>query len=92
MGPTAKIIFCMMCSSCIITSFLEAARILAIIPTPSYSHQVSYQSLWTALSRRRHKLVVLTTDPVNDPNITNLAEIDFYYNYRLLKSRKNDGA
>ncbi|EFN73603.1 Ecdysteroid UDP-glucosyltransferase [Camponotus floridanus] len=74
-----------MCSSCIITSLLEAARILAIISIPSYSHQIGYQPLWTALSRRGHKVVVLTTNPVNEPNITNLTEVDFHYNYRLLK-------
>lgn len=85
MRPTVKTIFCMMCFLCIITPFLEAARILAIIPLPFYSHQVSYQSLWTTLSRRGHKVVVLTTDPVNDTNNTNLTEIDFHYNYRLLK-------
>ncbi|KAL6435761.1 hypothetical protein ACFW04_005568 [Cataglyphis niger] len=74
-----------MCFLCIVTPFLEAARILAIIPIPSYSHQIAYRSLWTALSQRGHELVVLTTDPVNDPAITNLTEIDFHYNYNVQK-------
>ncbi|XP_029669275.1 UDP-glucuronosyltransferase 2B9-like isoform X2 [Formica exsecta] len=86
MGPIAKMIFWMMCFLCIVTPFLEAARILAIISLPSYSHQVAYQLLWTTLSRRGHELVVLTTDPVNDPSITNLTEIDFHYNYKEIKS------
>lgn len=86
MGPISKIIFWMMCFLCIVTPFLEAARILAIISLPSYSHQVAYQLLWTTLSRRGHELVVLTTDPVNDPSITNLTEIDFHYNYKEIKS------
>lgn len=85
MGPTAKMTLWIMCFLCIITPFLEAARILAIIPIPSYSHQVAFQSLWTALSRRGHELVVLTTDPVNDPSITNLTEIDFHDNYNAMK-------
>lgn len=85
MGPTAKMTLWIMCFLCIVTPFLEAARILAIIPVPSYSHQVAFQSLWTALSRRGHELVVLTTDPVNDPSITNLTEIDLHDNYNTLK-------
>lgn len=85
MGPIAKMTFWIMCFLCIVTPFLEAARILAIIPTPSYSHQIAYRSLWAALSQRGHELVVLTTDPVNDPAITNLTEIDFHYNYNVKK-------
>ncbi|XP_072746870.1 UDP-glucosyltransferase 2-like isoform X2 [Anoplolepis gracilipes] len=85
MGPIVKITFWMMCLLCIVTPFLEAARILAIMPIPSYSHQVAFQSLWTALSQRGHELVVLTTDPLNDPSIKNLTEIDFHFNYKLLK-------
>lgn len=70
-------------------------KILAIIPSPSYSHQVSYRSLWTVLSRWGYKLVVLIIDPVNDLSIINLTEIDFHYNYRLMKKAnhvKNDRA
>ncbi|XP_070161125.1 UDP-glucosyltransferase 2-like [Polyergus mexicanus] len=85
MGPIVKMTFWVMCFLCIVTPFLEAARILAIIAIPSYSHQIVYRLLWTTLSRRGHELVVLTTDPINDPSITNLTEIDFHHNYNAIK-------
>ncbi|KYN01364.1 Ecdysteroid UDP-glucosyltransferase [Cyphomyrmex costatus] len=64
---------------------IETARILAIIPLPSYSHQIPYRLLWTTLSRRGHEIIVLTTDPINDPSLTNLTEINFKSNYKLIK-------
>lgn len=64
----------------------KTARILAIIAIPSYSHQIPYRPLWTVLSRKGHEVVVLTTDPINDPSLTNLTEIDFQSNYKLLRT------
>lgn len=68
----------------IATSFAtpsECARILGIIPTPSYSHQVVYHPLWRELSLRGNQLTVLTTDPINDPALTNLTEINLHFTY-----------
>lgn len=58
------------------------ANILVVVPTPSYSHQIAFTSLWKELSLRGHKVTVLTTDPQNDPKLTNLTEIDLNWTYQ----------
>lgn len=55
---------------------VESARILAIVPTTSYSHQVFYRPLWIELANRGHEVLLVTTDPINNSSITNLKEID----------------
>ncbi|XP_020300263.1 UDP-glucuronosyltransferase-like [Pseudomyrmex gracilis] len=72
------------CYLCITTS-IEAARILAIIPIPSYSHQIPYRPIWITLSQRGHEVVLLTTDPINDPSLTNLTEINFNHTYEFFE-------
>ncbi|XP_013139053.1 PREDICTED: UDP-glucuronosyltransferase 2B7-like [Papilio polytes] len=59
---------------------METARILAVFPTPSISHQIVFRPLTQALSRRGHEVTVVTTDPVNsnDPELVNLTEIDLH--------------
>ncbi|XP_046629094.1 uncharacterized protein LOC124309473 [Neodiprion virginianus] len=52
------------------------SRILGVFPLPSISHQVVYRGLTLALRERGHELVIVTTDPVNDPTLTNYTEID----------------
>ncbi|KAK4872337.1 hypothetical protein RN001_014366 [Aquatica leii] len=59
----------------------DGARILGYIPTPSYSHQVVFQSLWRELSLRGHQVTLLTTDPINDSTLTNLTEINLNFTY-----------
>ncbi|KAK4879421.1 hypothetical protein RN001_007567 [Aquatica leii] len=59
-------------------TYISAARILGIAPTPSHSHQVVLQPIWRELSLRGHELVVVTTDPINDSSLTNLKEIDLH--------------
>lgn len=76
--------FWITCYLCIATT-TEAARILAIIPIPSYSHQIPYRPIWTTLSQRGHEVVLLTTDPINDPSLTNLTEISFKHAYKFFK-------
>ncbi|KAK5639955.1 hypothetical protein RI129_010766 [Pyrocoelia pectoralis] len=63
----------------------ECARILGVIPTPSYSHQVVFQPLWKELSLRGHQVTVLTTNTINDPTLTNLTEIDLSFSYKFLE-------
>ncbi|CAH1119521.1 unnamed protein product [Phaedon cochleariae] len=58
----------------------ESARILGVIPTPSYSHQIVFRPLWRELAKRGHDLVVITTDPENDPSST-IREIDVSSTY-----------
>lgn len=60
---------------------INGARILGIALTPSFSHQVAFRPLWKELSLRGHQLVVLTTDPMNDPSLTNITEIDLHFSY-----------
>ncbi|XP_047519278.1 UDP-glycosyltransferase UGT5-like [Pieris napi] len=71
-------------SLCIIT-ISESAKILAIIPTPSVSHQVVFRPLTQELARRGHQVTVLTTDPVfKNGTPANLTEIDVHdISYRL---------
>lgn len=57
-----------------------------ILTVPSYSHQVPFQPLWVALSQRGHKVVVVTTNPIKDPSLTNLTEIDFSSYYKIFKT------
>lgn len=69
----------------------EAARILAVVPIPSFSHQLAHRPLWKELSLRGHQVVLLTTDPMNDPNLTNLTEINMHGSYQILsKANFND--
>lgn len=58
----------------------SAARILAVFPTPSYSHQVVYHALTKALADQGHEIVVLTPDTLPHP-IENVTEISLRYLY-----------
>lgn len=58
----------------------SAARILAVFPTPSYSHQVVYHSLVKELAYQGHQIVILTPDPLSYP-IENVTEISLRYLY-----------
>ncbi|KAF2886890.1 hypothetical protein ILUMI_19283, partial [Ignelater luminosus] len=59
-----------------------SARILGIVSTPSFSHQIVFRPLWRELSLRGHNLTVLTTDPMRDTTLTNLTEIDMGILYK----------
>lgn len=54
----------------------QTARILGVVPTPSYSHQVAFRQIFAELSLRGHQVTVLTTDPMKNASLTNLTEID----------------
>ncbi|XP_049881031.1 UDP-glucosyltransferase 2-like [Pectinophora gossypiella] len=58
----------------------ETARILAVFPIPSISHQVVFRSLTQELAKRGHEVVVITTDPVfpKGKAPANLTEIDVH--------------
>lgn len=62
----------------------ETARILAVVPIPSFSHQMAYRPLWKELSHRGHQVVLLTTDPIKDSTLINLTEIDMHGSYEIL--------
>ncbi|CAG9771364.1 unnamed protein product [Ceutorhynchus assimilis] len=68
-----------------ISNVCNGANILGIVATPSYSHQLAYMNLWTELSSRGHKVTVLTTNPQNNANLT---EIDLSVGYNFMKQHK----
>lgn len=59
----------------------DAAKILAVIPTASFSHQVFYQPLWKELAVRGHEVTLVTTDLIKDFNNTNLRQVDISIAY-----------
>ncbi|KAL0860430.1 hypothetical protein ABMA27_009819 [Loxostege sticticalis] len=64
----------------------EGARILAVIPTPSISHQVVFRPLVQELAKRGHDVTIITTDPVFPKGGTpaNLTEVDVHdMSYKL---------
>ncbi|KAK4872659.1 hypothetical protein RN001_014688 [Aquatica leii] len=67
----------------LVFKFSDGARILGVVPIPSYSHQVTFRPIWKELSFRGHQVVTITTDPIKDPNLTNLTEIDIKSTYDI---------
>lgn len=63
-------------------SVINGARILAIIPTPAYSHQIVFRPMWKALLARGHHLTLLTTNPILSH--VNLTQIDLQFAYDLI--------
>ncbi|XP_053995631.1 uncharacterized protein LOC128885558 [Hylaeus anthracinus] len=66
--------------------YIRCARILGVIPTPSYSHQIMYTKLWLELGKRGHELVVVTTNPMSVLNIPNITQIDISKSYGSIKT------
>lgn len=62
------------------------ANILGFFGVPSISHQQVYQAIWKELSLRGHNVTVVTPDPLNDPSLTNLTEIDVSYSYETFRN------
>ncbi|KAJ0171002.1 hypothetical protein K1T71_013201 [Dendrolimus kikuchii] len=58
-------------------SYTESAKILAVYPVPSISHQSAFRPLTLELIRRGHEVMVVTTDPIYPEGKTpeNLTEI-----------------
>lgn len=67
-----------------LVTYCGAAKILAIIPTPFYSHQSVFRPLWLELASLGHHVTLITTNPMNDPNLFNLKEIDLSFTYKLV--------
>ncbi|XP_018561622.1 UDP-glucuronosyltransferase 2B31 [Anoplophora glabripennis] len=64
------------------------ARILAVVPVPSYSHQLFFRPLWKGLNARGHELTLMTTDPMPEaPN--NIKQIDWSFAYDLRHNKHN---
>ncbi|XP_076178890.1 UDP-glucosyltransferase 2-like [Ptiloglossa arizonensis] len=63
----------------------QCARILAIVPTPSYSHQIPFRPLWLQLHKRGHEIVLITTNAIPDLNLTNFTQILVEESYPALR-------
>ncbi|KAK4884577.1 hypothetical protein RN001_000848 [Aquatica leii] len=61
------------------------ANILGVFFVPSISHQVVFQPVWKELSLRGHQVTVLTPNPLNNPTLTNLTEIDLSFTYDTIR-------
>ncbi|XP_047036556.1 UDP-glycosyltransferase UGT5-like [Helicoverpa zea] len=60
--------------------YTDAARILAVYPIPSISHQVTFRPITLELVKRGHEVVVVTADPMFKKGEApqNLTEIDVH--------------
>lgn len=83
--PTIKLIILILSFYALQCKSLSA-NILAIVPTPSYSHQIALWPVWKALSQRGHNITLITTDP--DPSMVNITQIDISHTYEIF--RNND--
>ncbi|KAG5874354.1 hypothetical protein JTB14_022347 [Gonioctena quinquepunctata] len=68
-------------------SVAKCANILAIVPAPFYSHQIAFQEIWKELSRRGHQVTLITTVPIDEPDLVNLTVIDMSRSYKLLTEK-----
>lgn len=64
---------------------VNCAKILAIVPTPSYSHQVAFAGIWKELSLRGHDITLVTTDSIKGENLTSLRQIDVNFLYKVFE-------
>lgn len=71
-----------------LVNLVGSSRILGIVPSASYSHQLVFRPIWRELSKRGHDLVVITTNPDNDPTL-NIKEIDISFAYHLWNVKHN---
>nr|CAI5843308.1 unnamed protein product [Callosobruchus analis] len=60
----------------ILWTLVDSARILGVFQIPSYSHQTVFRAIWRELSLRGHQVTVITPNPLKDPGLVNLTEID----------------
>ncbi|XP_013168849.1 PREDICTED: UDP-glucuronosyltransferase 2B15-like isoform X2 [Papilio xuthus] len=81
---------------CFTITWIESARILAMFPTPSISHQVVFRPLTQELVKRGHEVIVITPDPAFPKGQApkNLTEIDVhdisYSKWKTLMGRIKD--
>lgn len=67
---------------------VDSANILGVFIMPSISHQVVFQPIWKELSLRGHKVTVISPNPLKDPRLTNLTEIDVGFTYDIIRKGK----
>ncbi|XP_049810001.1 UDP-glucosyltransferase 2-like isoform X3 [Schistocerca nitens] len=62
------------------------ARILAVVPTPSISHQLPLRTVLLELARRGHQVTFITTHPIRVPT-ANYSEIDISLSSKAFRER-----
>ncbi|CAH1119523.1 unnamed protein product [Phaedon cochleariae] len=67
--------------------YSENARILASVFSPSYSHQIAFRPLWKELAKRGHEITLLTTNPMKDPDLGNIKQIDLSGSYKVMEEQ-----
>ncbi|KAK9892156.1 hypothetical protein WA026_018359 [Henosepilachna vigintioctopunctata] len=67
----------------ILINFASSAKILGFFYFPSISHQYVFRELVKELSLRGHEVTFITTNPIGDPNLKNLSEIDVSGAYQV---------
>lgn len=73
----------LICIHLVITTGAYGAHILCVFPTPLFSHQSVFQAIWKELSLRGHSVTVITPNPLGDPSLTNLTEVDIGFSHHL---------
>lgn len=65
---------------CAVLLCIDGSRILVVVPTPSFSHQVVFRPIINELLKRGHEVTYITTDPMYPEGKTpkNLTEIDLH--------------
>lgn len=64
----------------------KGGKILAVLPTASFSHQILYMGFLRKLNERGHELVVVTPEPQNDKSLKNYTEISIRETYANVQS------
>ncbi|XP_078038087.1 UDP-glucosyltransferase 2-like [Augochlora pura] len=77
----AHSVFCLLC----ISQQVQAAKILALVAVPSYSHQIPHRKLWLELHKRGHEIVLVTSDPIPDMDPKTFQQIDISKAYKYFR-------
>ncbi|KAL3268340.1 hypothetical protein HHI36_007457 [Cryptolaemus montrouzieri] len=78
-----KIILLLLIIFCV-CEYTKSANILVLIPSPFYSHQATFRPLWRELSKKGHKITLITTDLMEENE--NITQIDISNVYELTKN------
>ncbi|KAK9881633.1 hypothetical protein WA026_017157 [Henosepilachna vigintioctopunctata] len=82
-------ILCLLFMLSIVYDYTKCANIMAIIPSPFYSHQATFRPLWRELAKRGHKITLMTTDPMEwNENITQINNSFFHEIYEKHELKK----
>ncbi|KAL3288942.1 hypothetical protein HHI36_003386 [Cryptolaemus montrouzieri] len=64
---------------------VNGAKILGVFFIPSISHQFNYHAIIRELVLRGHEVTFITTNPIRDPKLINLTEVDISIAYKMFE-------